>query len=112
MDGDNASLRDVTVARGLKPGFANHIFCGAAAASGGFCATRESRATPVNRIFADNATTALRRGETRYHSQSHCRASGRIFAKNTCLTHRRTTLSAHLPHNACVYDARIERDVK
>lgn len=36
MDGENASLRDVMARGGLKPGFANHIFCGATAAVAAF----------------------------------------------------------------------------
>lgn len=52
---------------GLKPGFTNHIFCGATARRGGrrqraaFVRGRIAlAATPVNRIFADNASTRRR----------------------------------------------------
>lgn len=48
---------------------------------------------PVNRIFANNAVTTTRRGETRYRLRSH---RGRISAKNTSwLVHSRSYSLIH-----------------
>lgn len=44
MDGENASLRDVTARGDLKSGFANHIFCGATAAAVAAFVRRGNRA--------------------------------------------------------------------